>query len=616
MDGLSLTNPGLVYQDQSIDPTTGQPVIKPRVAFFPSDAARALAFAKQQQSAVSPSTSDVSGDIAAPGETPNNVPSTIPGPTSPSPLLFKPKFSSTLTDPSTGMPAPVNPAQTKLGKLVSILGAAARGALAGWGYGNAAQGAQAARQIPFEQQQQRQELERGQAQTELLHAQASMIPTPYGPMPLGMARYLFPSLIGAQGKVAAANIGAQSREKVAQTNKRFLSVPNVGLYDTQTPDASGRPSLVPNSAQGITVTPEIAADYNLPNEFIGKPMKLSDLAAQENVASKFAPTVTSESSTTDLMGNTSTRRTAQKVAPGTSGPAPVRAPGAPLIPQGGAPQATTPQRPRSAAASPSAAAAPSALPLAPDVEQRLAASGLNAQEQAYVRGLLNYRGQMPSPRAKNYAATLATLTSIDPSFDAPNYDARRKTVMDYSPGGTVGQQAIRFNTSIAHLGMLDEAADALKNQQIPILNRIANFLKVNTGNSAVTTFNNIADAVDGEVSRTFKGTATEGELARVGAHFNASLGADQIKNNIRSTIGLLNGKMGEMESAFQQQMNRPIDMVSPQAKLTLQRISAGGGNGMLMFQDSRGFRHQISAADWQKNQAAIRQRDPGAQLIQ
>src|SRR5579872_4923888 len=133
MDGLSLTNPGLVYQDQSIDPTTGQPVIKPRVAFFPSDAARALAFAKQQQSAVSPSTSDVSGDIAAPGETPNNVSSTIPGPTSPSPLLFKPKFSSTLTDPSTGMPAPVNPAQTKLGKLVSVLGAAARGALAGWG---------------------------------------------------------------------------------------------------------------------------------------------------------------------------------------------------------------------------------------------------------------------------------------------------------------------------------------------------------------------------------------------------------------------------------------------------------------------------------------------------
>jgi hypothetical protein len=218
MGGLSLTNPGLAFPDGSIDPTTRQPIVKPRVQFFPNNAARALAFAKQQNAAVQPSTSDVSGGIAAPGETPNNVPSVVAPPSSPVPSFFKPSFSSTTTDPTTGMQAPVNAAQTKLGKLVSILGAAARGAIAGYGYGNAAQGAAAAREVPFQEAEQRAQLQQQGAQTALTREQASMVPTPYGPMPLGMARYVFPSLINAGAKVQSANIGAQSRESVANTN--------------------------------------------------------------------------------------------------------------------------------------------------------------------------------------------------------------------------------------------------------------------------------------------------------------------------------------------------------------------------------------------------------------
>jgi hypothetical protein len=243
------------------------------------------------------------------------------------------------------------------------------------------------------------------------------------------------------------------------------------------------------------------------------------------------------------------------------------------------------------------AAAASQLALAPDVEQRLASSNLNPQEQAYVRALLTYHGQMPSPRAKNYGATLSTLSSIDPSFDAPNYDARHKVALDYSAGGSIGKQAMSFNTAIAHLGMLQDAADALKNTDVPALNRVANFFKVQTGDTAVTTFNNIADAVDGEVSKTFKGTATEGELARVGAHFNHALGADQIQHNIGSTVGLLNGKMGEMESAYQQPapvgMGKPISLVSPQAQQTLQKLQqkANGGGGGVQVTDPRGHIH-------------------------
>src|SRR6202044_886233 len=46
-----------------------------------------------------------------------------------------------------------------------------------------------------------------------------------------------------------------------------------------TQDPGGEPKVIPGTAQGITVTPEIAQDYSLPQQFVGKPMKLSDLNA-------------------------------------------------------------------------------------------------------------------------------------------------------------------------------------------------------------------------------------------------------------------------------------------------------------------------------------------------
>lgn len=67
------------------------------------------------------------------------------------------------------------------------------------------------------------------------------------------------------------------RQAVAATNKRFIPVSGVGVVDTQ--GAGGIPSVIPGTSQGITITPEIAQEYQMPDSFVGKPMKLSDLAS-------------------------------------------------------------------------------------------------------------------------------------------------------------------------------------------------------------------------------------------------------------------------------------------------------------------------------------------------
>jgi hypothetical protein len=88
-------------------------------------------------------------------------------------------------------------------------------------------------------------------------------------LPSKMATDLFKQQMANQGKVEAAKV-----------NKRFLTTPQ-GLYDTQTTDANGLPTLLPNSGQGVTITKEIADDYGLPADFVGKQAKITDLAAAQ-----------------------------------------------------------------------------------------------------------------------------------------------------------------------------------------------------------------------------------------------------------------------------------------------------------------------------------------------
>lgn len=114
------------------------------------------------------------------------------------------------------------------------------------------------------------------AQTKLIQQQSEMTPVqPYGPngptvyLPSAAAASLMKQQLANQGKVDVANV-----------NKRFVTT-GQGLYDTQNKDANGFPSLIPNSGAGITITPEMTSQYPIPKEFVGKQIKLTDLAALE-----------------------------------------------------------------------------------------------------------------------------------------------------------------------------------------------------------------------------------------------------------------------------------------------------------------------------------------------
>ena len=203
--------------------------------------------------------------------------------------IIRPTLAQAATGPA-GTPNALSPGLSKAGKLVTLLTSGLQGALAGraaqeqtiaqtGGHraGGIGTGFQAAYQLPWQRAQQ-------QAEAQLTQAGLQPVTTPYGQMPAGFAAKIIAPYLGYQGKVESARIGAAGREQEAQTKagaqvqaaeigKRFIPVSGVGLFDT-----SSR-QIIPGTQQGIVVTPEIADDYQLPKDFIGKPMTLANLAS-------------------------------------------------------------------------------------------------------------------------------------------------------------------------------------------------------------------------------------------------------------------------------------------------------------------------------------------------
>jgi len=258
---------------------------------------------------------------------------------------------------------PTAPGPSKAEKLLTILRSGLQGALAGRAAteqavvqsggrrsGGAGMGFVAAENYPIQHALEEQQLRQSQAQTGLTEAEQSTVNVPgVGPMPAWLARTMGPAWLRQQGQLGAAQIGAGSREAVAQTGAqsrenvaniahRYMAVPNVGLYDTQTR------SLIPGTQQGVTVTPELAQDYGLPQDFVGKPMNIAQLAALENVQTNRAPKMTTgESVQTDAQGNlvkVPTTHVTQPILPNN------RAPGIPAPRQGGASPNAAPSAPR------------------------------------------------------------------------------------------------------------------------------------------------------------------------------------------------------------------------------------------------------------------------------
>ena len=381
---------------------------------------------------------------------------------------YAPSFTEAATDPQTGLPRQINPQETKLGKLVHILAGAAQGALAGWGTGNPGAGAAAAREIPFQQAQQANELA-------LQRAGLAPLQTPYGVMPTALAPKILSPFLNYEGKIGAAKIGGQSREAAAETGagarvkaaeigKRFIVVPGVGVYDTALKtgkEGQESPALLPGTSQSITVTPELAQEYQLPAEFVGKPMKLTDLAAvQRSSVFQNTPVQTGEG---PVVVN---RRTGQAQ---------------PVMVNG--------QR----------ASSPALAGIQEVADQNNPGQTTFVPKAALVGGGGKGNAQpiLGKGSATHQAAVAVTKSAI---------------------AGPIGNEINAFNTALQHANLLESAVRALNNKDPQTLNALENRFKSEFGSTGPITAQTIAQAYQREITKMLSsGHMTDAEIGSAGA---------------------------------------------------------------------------------------------------
>lgn len=119
--------------------------------------------------------------------------------------------------------------------------------------------------------------------------------------------------------------------------------------------------------------------------------------------------------------------------------------------------------------------------------------------------------------------------------------------------GTSAKNITAYNTAIAHLGMLDQAAAALHNGDTQVINRIGNEFAAQTGSPAPTNFEAVKDAVAGEVSKTFKGgQATDTEIQQMNHAINAAQSPAQLSGVIKTFTGLMNSKRDALKQQYEQ----------------------------------------------------------------
>jgi hypothetical protein len=157
--------------------------------------------------------------------------------------------------------------------------------------------------------------------------------------------------------------------------------------------------------------------------------------------------------------------------------------------------------------------------------------------------------QRMQPAAKS--GFISQLAAKYPQFSQAQYGVEKKVQEEFT-SGDAAKNLTAFNTAISHAQQAQEAATALQNGDIKVLNRVGNALGVELGSDKVTNFNTIKSALTGEISKVFKGgQATDAEIKEVQGPFDAANSPAQLKNALNTAIHLMNSKRDALKQQYE-----------------------------------------------------------------
>lgn len=224
--------------------------------------------------------------------------------------------------------------------------------------------------------------------------------------------------------------------------------------------------------------------------------------------------------------------------------------------------------------------------IAPDVgnpeavgEEYLAS--LSPSDARLVRSIANYQVDItraasmrkPSNVASERIRLLKMVQAYDPTYDMNVYGNVSKTRTEFT-SGKAASNVRSLNTAIGHIGDLAEKAKKLSNYGFTPANVAKNLAARTTGRPEVTNFLTAANAVAGELSTLFKGTAgTDQEIKawREGIDPNAS--PEQLQGFVDTAVQLAFSRLMALRDQYVKgTLKNDRTLLSDKARATLDKI--------------------------------------------
>lgn len=556
---------GLTVPNSAIsDPDTGQTqMVNPKL--FAQIRDQGTLDRSAQSIAPPPAAPNMS---AGPNGQPQFSSADVPRQTYKPPQPFQPSFIQAAT--AGAQPGGVNalsPGLSKLGKLGVLLTQGVQGALAGRAANEEATVASGGRRsggigmameagynLPFLRALQSQQVEKGQAETQIEQAQLQPVDTQWGKLPWfqagRMAAMQKDTAEAAKNRAEAGKFGAEAgaiptKEALeqAQTEAAFYKDdPNLGLIDLRTQKPVSNAGYAPLSAQEAQILGKQPGD-NVPLKIKNSANEMVNRGIRTVQAGGRSLLVDNQGNTIKDMG----QATPMAVINATN-------------PFGGM-----------------------NFPVSTGDD---ALKGMTPQQQTLVKKISNYEIDPTQFRTnrnpKSYADLLSAVSAYDPNYDQTQYGTKSAVRKSFTSGPD-SQNIKSLNTVAHHLDQLDQANDALNNGNTQLLNQIGNAYNVKVaGKSAPVVFNAVKNAVSGELGSIFKNSgATDPEIANIGSTISNSLSKGINKDVISTDVGLVQGRLKALQFKYENGMGKPADfrVISPDAEQVFNRLGSQGGGG-------------------------------------
>jgi len=196
-----------------------------------------------------------------------------------------------------------------------------------------------------------------------------------------------------------------------------------------------------------------------------------------------------------------------------------------------------------------------------------------------VGALDNTTGKQVMVTKKDIIGNRGRYSPVSADVSTPVIKQTLKEYASTKPN-TAGGNLIAFNTAMAHLGLLNDAIDALGNKNLKLANSILQKYKEQTGSPVGARYDTIKQAVSGELAKV-TGSLSQGEQEAIKGPLDKSNSPDALKGAVVSAVQIMDGKIGALHQRYVDVMHEEPDspLISPEAQKVREKLLGGADSG-------------------------------------